>query len=882
MRPAPLMMLRPHRFTIAIIAALSLASPLNVNAAGQATESVQVQRYEIPSQPLADAVQGFARTSRQQVTFNPATLAGRRSKAVSGNYSAEAALRLLLEGSAIELHKSPRGVWMLKANTRASSMPGPAASTAETPSASDDAPEELDVIVVTGTHIRHVSPTGSPIIVIDAEDIRSSGFSGTEQLIQALPQNFRGGEASASADVNMSLGSQRAFNMAAGSGANLRGLGANATLLLVNGRRISASSGGTFTDISMIPIEAIDRIEVFTDGASAVYGADAVGGVVNVILKAGYNSSESRASYGATTEVGREETRLSHTFGRQWDRGGVTVTVDHLKQSALMSNERDFTANVPGPTSVLPSNEMNSVLFNGEFALTDALILKGDIQYSRAKRDSVTVDGRGRNENDITPVRRNAALTLDYQFQNAWNVTMDAFASGEDIDNRVFAYREDGPLNFTYLHQRKQDQRGVEVRGSGTIFEIPGGSVRLAVGTGYKNEAYARSIDLYGLNQKADRSNTLAFAELHIPLVGESNARPGLRSLDLSLAARYDRYSDFGSTTNPRIGLAWSPSNRFTIRSSFSTSFRAPAIGEEARVSDDGLIGMELVSLPLDGSGDTWVPVLTWLGSEDLKPELSRNRSVGFDWEPAFAPGLSIGLTYYDIRYTDRIVLPPYELGVLYEPEYQPFLRRYDDATQLRALVEGAVARGVPYLDFTFGEFGDDPLGQTVYAYSYLWTNAQRVDMSGLDLAVRYPFTTGDNRFEVGLNASYIDRIEHRLTESSTPYDVIATYGNPPKLRARGNFSWTHQDLATAVNINYSDSYTDTTGLVDNKVRAYTTIDVVARYLFLNGFSIAVNVLNAFDEQPPYIQSSGRGSHYDPGNASPLGRMVTLQFGRRW
>lgn len=866
---------RLHRLAAAIALAAAASLPLasGASAVEPAAAQSQTHRFDIPAQPLADALQAFSRASRQSVTFDAAALTGRISNPVSGTFAPEEALRRMLEGSDLELRRGSHGVWMI----RAASPPPPARSAAD-----------LGTIVVTGTHIRDVAPTGSPIVVIDAEDIRRSGYSGTEQLLQALPQNFRGGEAGASADVNFGIGSQRGFNMTSGSGVNLRGLGANATLVLINGRRISASSGGAFTDISMIPLNAIERIEVLTDGASAVYGADAVGGVVNIILKSDYDSAETRASYGATTTSGRDEYRLSHNLGRRWNGGGMMLTADYLHQSQLLSDERAFTANVPSPTSVLPSNKIASLMFSGSQGITDTLTLKGDLQYSRARRFSTVTSASGSSDSDTTPVRRNTALTLDYGLANDWNIALDLFASEEVARSRLHAFFPNGDPNYDYLHVRRHGQRGTELKGSGKLLELPGGSLRLAAGLAYKEEDYQRTIDLYGTDQRADRSNASAFAELHVPLVGDASARSGLHRLDLSLAARYDDYSDFGSTRNPRVGLAWSPTERLTLRSSYSTSFRAPAVGEEARFSNDGLLAAEISSFPADASGAR-VPLVMWLGSESLRPELSRNRSLGIDWRPAFADGMTVALTWYDIRYTDRIVLPPLSLRVLFDPELQGFVQRYDDPAQLRALVEAASARGVPILDFTRGEFGADPLALATAAFSYMWTNAQRVEMSGFDLGLKYPFRRNDHFFDVGLDASYIRKTETRLNPTATTFDVVGTFGNPPNWRARGSLTWTYLDLSTSMNVNYNDAYTDTTGLVDRPVRAYTTIDLVTRYAFpttapglLDGLSLSLNVVNLLDEQPPYIDAGGRGAHYDPANASPLGRMVSLQVAKRW
>ncbi|NZA27169.1 TonB-dependent receptor [Luteimonas sp. SJ-92] len=830
-------------------------------------------RFDIPAQPLGDALQAFARASRQQVSFDGAALAGKTSSGLSGDYLPEEALRRLLEGSGAVFTRGVRGVWMV----------GPA----QPPPAASGRVAQWETIVVTGTNIHDVAPAGAPVLILDAEDIRASGYSSTEQLMQSLPQNFRGGEAGASADVNMSVGSQRGFNATAGSGVNLRGLGSRATLLLINGRRVAASSAGTFTDISMIPIDAIERIEVLTDGASAIYGADAVAGVVNVILKSDYDGAETRASYGFTTEGGRDEYRLSHNHGWQWSGGSMMLGAEYLHQGHLLASERGFTANVPPPTSIFPSNRLTSLVFSGRQRIGEALSLQADIQYSEAERYSVST-GVARSESFIRPTRRNAALGLEYRAFGDWTFSVDAFASDEDARNRLFAYTPDGAPNFDYAQLRTQDQWGAELRATGSVFDLPAGPAKLALGVSYKEEKYSRRIDFYDLYQALGRDSVAGFAELHLPLVGSDNAIPGIRRLDLSIAGRYDDYSDFGSTRNPRIGLSWSPISGLTLRSSYSTSFRAPSIGEEARFGEQGLFGIEILPF-YAADGTDLVPVVMWLGSEDLRPEESDNWTFGLDWKPPSAPGLAVALTYYDIAYSDRIILPPFDRGALSNPELQSFVRFYDSPAELRALVEERVARGVFLVDATSGLFGPDPLSQATAAYSYLWTNADRVDVSGFDLGIDYPFRRGDNRFEVGLNANYIRRMLNRVSPSALPYDLAGTFANPPKLRARGLLSWSRDGLSSDVHVNYTHSYTDTSGLVDRPVDAYVTVDLVARYTFdadarglTDGLSLSFTATNLLDEQPPYVEFGGGGSNYDAANASPLGRMVSLQVAKRW
>ena len=159
---------------------------------------------------------------------------------------------------------------------------------------------------MTGTNIRGVGiSVGSAVTVIGRDAIDRAGFATTQDIIQSLPQNFRGGISEDAVSL------ENDANRSGGTAANLRGLGAGATLTLINNRRVAqAGNQAGFTDISSIPSSAIERIEVLTDGASAVYGSDAIAGVVNVILRDDYEGAETRLRFGTVTQrAGSRNTR---------------------------------------------------------------------------------------------------------------------------------------------------------------------------------------------------------------------------------------------------------------------------------------------------------------------------------------------------------------------------------------------------------------------------------------------------------------------------------------------------------------------------------------------------------------------------------------------
>ncbi len=196
-------------------------------------------------------------------------------------------------------------------------------------------------IEVTGSRIKRIdAETASPVQVLTREDIERTGKQSIQEVLRGLtadgvgsiPSSFTNGFASGSAAVS------------------LRGLGVNSTLVLVNGRRMTTyglADDGTrnFVDLNSIPMEAIDRIEVLKDGASAIYGADAVGGVVNVILRKNYTGGSIGATYGQTGKSDGQTTRAFGTFGfgnLDTDKYNVFVSVEASQQKNILSIDRGF------------------------------------------------------------------------------------------------------------------------------------------------------------------------------------------------------------------------------------------------------------------------------------------------------------------------------------------------------------------------------------------------------------------------------------------------------------------------------------------------------------------------------------------------------------
>ncbi|MEO6897736.1 MAG: TonB-dependent receptor [Caldimonas sp.] len=174
-----------------------------------------------------------------------------------------------------------------------------------------DAAQTLDRVEITGSNIRRInSETASPVQVLSREDIAKSSRSSVAELLQTLSVDNAG-------SVPKSFGNGFATG---GSGISLRGLGAASTLVLLNGRRLApfglADDGQkVFVDLNLIPLEAVERVEILKDGGSAIYGSDAIAGVVNVILRKDYQGMAANASYGQSRYHDGQEKRVALTGG---------------------------------------------------------------------------------------------------------------------------------------------------------------------------------------------------------------------------------------------------------------------------------------------------------------------------------------------------------------------------------------------------------------------------------------------------------------------------------------------------------------------------------------------------------------------------------------
>ncbi|MDH7452719.1 TonB-dependent receptor [Luteimonas composti] len=261
-------------------------------------------------------------------------------------------------------------------------LSGTAAAQDGATSADSASTRTLDRINVTGSRIKRTDVEAAlPVTVIQKEEIQAQGISSAEQLLQYM--NIAGnGSDNLAANAGIAPADLRGNNGV--SGANLRGQGADATLVLLNGRRVATHGlRGTAVDLNSIPFAAIDRVEVLRDGASAVYGTDAIGGVINFITRTDYQGAQASAFVDVTEEGGGNIYRTDFLVGGgdlDTDRWNAFLSLGARKNDVLRGNARDFSNSFQPERGLSPDTRGTpfATVFNLEGGITGTGLIDPD------------------------------------------------------------------------------------------------------------------------------------------------------------------------------------------------------------------------------------------------------------------------------------------------------------------------------------------------------------------------------------------------------------------------------------------------------------------------------------------------------------------------
>jgi iron complex outermembrane recepter protein len=510
---------------------------------------------------------------------------------------------------------------------------------------------------------------------------------------------------------------------------------------------------------------------------------------------------------------------------------------------------------------------------------------------------------------------------------------LDVWTPG--ASNRTSDVMRQQLLDSTQLQTAHQTMKDLTVKVDGPLFEMGGGSARLAAGIEYidytMEEELSRergtgpaSTNSFTTFLDFGRDVTSEFVELLLPIVGSSNSFRGVREFSVNVSARHDDYSDFGSTSNPRIGINWSPIDALRVRASFSESFTAPALtsrgganGVTAESAFGGLLGVTgagvnaNLSIPNTYPGAIGLPGCTAAtptclintatvpgiflagGNDELTAQEGETSSVGIDFTPDAVDGLRVSVTYWTAKYTGAITAPQaaFAIGA---PDLNSLLQLFPAGVPAATIAEQTA--GLPQTV---------PLAATSYfIYSFRQRNAFNLDADGIDTEILYRRDMGIGAMNFGLAVSRKLTMDQQFGTGGEVFSVLNTIGINTTFpsndtAARLSVGWVRNAFSADLFVNYTGDYLNWNGsapfpVIRNAafspvgggqpVDSYSTVDLHFGYNFgdsgpMAGASLFFDARDLFDEEPPFVNTP---LGFDGFNANPIGRVVTVGITKKW
>jgi iron complex outermembrane receptor protein len=498
----------------------------------------------------------------------------------------------------------------------------------------------------------------------------------------------------------------------------------------------------------------------------------------------------------------------------------------------------------------------------------------------------------------------------------------------------------------------QDSQMGIEdyvLKFNGPLFELPGGPLKIAAGgefyhnTEYIENGANRTDDLAeGIQESpltppngyegvgcaaplpcpprtqpnqfawdnidsAGREVASAFSELYIPIVGASNNVPFVKSLALDAAGRFDHYSDFGSTSNPKLGLTWKVDDDISWRGSWGTSFRAPSLTDinpfvfsvKAYIGPfPNLTGNNSFGTPV-APGFNLANAAFLIGNQpDLKPERARNWSTGFDLTPHWVEHLKATITYYNIDYTNQIFSPPvFPNGLLSPSQYQLYSAFVHPVHNPANCTPGKPSTYDPaLLPFVnaVNIYGAVPASDICQIQVWLDGRSTNIGSStegGVDFSVNYLLNSSIGNWTTGLNLNKVTSQRIAYVETQPEAGVLGTIDNLVPWRGRLSLGWNRGPWNTTLFTNYVGRYLNNTpiaGEPDQQVASWTTFDLNVGFDFgkldnpgwLKGSQVSLSAQNLAGRDPPLVLTAG--GVFDPNNANVYGRIITLQAAKKF
>lgn len=845
--------------------AICLAPAMTIYAPALAQE----RNFNIPSGSLKMALGAFVRQSGMQVIYRADEIRSARSAGARGRLAPSAALNALLAGSGFTARFDPSGAVAIVPASR------------EVAAENDGAGEETDLtdrneILVTGTRIKGAE-TASPTTTITAEQMRKEGRTDLGQVIRTISQNFNGGQ---NPGVLSSAGGTNISNQNVGGGSalNLRGLGPDATLTLLNGKRLTYSGFGNAIDVSAIPIAAIERFDVITDGASAIYGSDAVAGVANIILRRDFEGVTTSVRGNWLTRGGGEGYQASVTAGTSWQDGGVMLAYDRSKADPIFARQRPFVTGFDDPTAIYPGSLKNSFLLTGHQRLGSSVTIGLDALYARRNNSQLSAFPPYLYDTPVKTRTYTIAPSVEVHLSDDWSAKL-AGAYGRDKNNTRYFIRDlaTGDPQFDFAANYDNRMRSVELGFEGPLTRLPAGDIRIATGGGYRRSSFFGSGGtLYG----GTEDTVFAYGELNVPVVSPAMDVAGIHRLNLTGALRYEKYDKISGTTTPKIGVVYEPTVDISLKASWGRSFKAASLLQKFIPGGGFLTRANRVG----GSGYPADAVVVYVdGPNDrLKPERAETWTATLAFHPAAVPGLNLEASVFKINYTDRVQIPVNILGAaLREPAYAPFVTYNPTRDQIAAALDYAGP------GFTYNVSGDPYAAVAIINNAFANTASDRA--SGVDINGRYAFGAAGGDMVLMVSGSFL-KGRRQLLEGGPTLKASGINFTPPRFRGRAGLTWDKDGFGVAAFLNHLGGiFANYNVVTPGRTRSFNTVEFNIRYALpaesglLSGTEFALGIDNVLNTKPPLFEPAIDGiANYDSTNYSIIGRSIAFTVTKKW
>lgn len=762
-------------------------------------------------------------------------------------------------------------------------------------------PSQLDTVIVTGTRSteRTVSSSLQAIDVITPQQLQQTGATQlTAALARLVPSlNFPQPTTISGAEVARPV--------------TLRGLSPDQVLVLIDGKRQHAGAflnlggaigrGSNPVDLNAIPVSAVERIEVLRDGQSARYGSDAIGGVINVILKKSGTGGQVTAKFGGYDAGDGLQRQLSADTGfKLGDKGSIHVAIDTQNNDGTNRAGLDRTAASVGTTYGKqvywlgdPAVQSNKVSLVGQYAFSKAAEVYVEALYRRDRDETASLyRHRGESTNVASiypqgylpvnvPIVNDTTLTAGVrgEFDSGWHYDASVSHGSNEYDQRSHAinadyYRAFGSTPFFIQgadYKTNQQVANLDIGKEFSPSWLPN-PVSVSFGAEYLRQGYkvkpGDAVSQYGANGGItgdlqgnwQRHDTSVYIDLDTNLTDR---------FAVSLAGRHEQYSDFGGTTSGSLSGRFDFTPRVALRGSVGTGFRAPTLVQQhyADISSQlqdlgqGQVLVQSGTFPVDSAA------ASLLGAVKLKPEKSRSATLGLVLEPL--DGWNVSADAYWIKIANRINL------------------------------SSNIPVNTPTVNAYLAANGVDANYQSIRYF----TNAVNTRTRGLDIVSQYgfDFANGD-RLNTTVGWAYNENKVTRVKPNPAILDELGVAvqrverrerlgllgDTNPRTKLDVGFDYLHSRWAAHANVQRYGSYTvysNSGPALDQDFDHRWTLDLSAdynldRWTFTAG---ADNAFNARPEQVKYANSTSGNFKYSL--FSPLswnGRYYYASVTYRW